>query len=88
MESIIQSPGTLWDICPELLHQGLQTGDEHFLLMMHVAQDYCDSQRKGGSQEKEISTSSVGPRQFSIYNVLFINVSFTHFFLLQRVRDE
>lgn len=59
MESIIQSQGTLWNICPELLYQGLQTGDDHFLLMMHVAQDYSDSQRKGGKPgERDINLFS------------------------------
>lgn len=52
MESIIQSQGTLWNIYPELLYQGLQTGDEHSPLMMHAAQNYCDGQRKGGGPRK------------------------------------
>lgn len=47
MESIIHSQGTLWNISPELLYQGLEKDDQHFPVMMHAPQDYCDRRKKG-----------------------------------------
>lgn len=70
MESITQSQGTLWNIYPELLYQGLETGDQNFSLMMYAAQDYCDRRRKGEKKKgkrkkKRYEPPYIVPRQLS-----------------------
>lgn len=54
MESIIQSQGTLWNIYPELLYQGLETGDQNSPLLIYAVQDYCDRE---GRERKNIYIS-------------------------------
>lgn len=71
MESIIQSQGTLWNIYPQLARQGLQTGDEHFPVMMRVAQDYRGSQRKGEKQRERDINPLHCPRKFFIYSPFY-----------------
>lgn len=51
MESIIQSQGSLWNIYPELLYQGLKTGDQNSPLLIYAVQDYCD--REGRKKKKK-----------------------------------
>lgn len=64
MESITQSQGTLWNIYPELLYQGLETGDQNSPRMMYAAHDCCDRRRKGGKEKKRYQLSYIVPRHF------------------------
>lgn len=67
MESITQSQGTLWNIYPELLYQGLETGDQNSLMMMYAAWDNCDTRRKGEKEKiKRYQPPYIVPRQLSI----------------------
>lgn len=70
MASITQSQGTLWNIYPELLYQGLETGDQNSPLMMYAARDYYDRRRKGEKERKKkkrrYQPPYIVPRQLSI----------------------
>jgi hypothetical protein len=87
MESIIQTQGTLRNIYPKWLCQGLHASDEHFPLTMHGAQDCYDRQREAGRQRYQPLQLLLG--SFPIYDALFINVYFIHpLFSSSSVKEE
>lgn len=81
MESITQSQGTLWNIYPELLYQGLETGDQNSPVMIYTAQAIMTEKegRERLKNKKRYHPSYIVPRQLFIWTCILLNASYSSF---------